>query len=128
MAIDIGTPLFVLLENPLLKPLLVLVEWEVPVFGLLLGEWVAVDGVVWVNEFVRRKGCSALLALVAIGACCVATWAFAADVAVGEKLLSFRVVELLGSLLDELAVVVEMAEEIRCQLVVDLARPQRVAP
>ena len=52
MAIDIRTPFFMLLENPLFEPLLVLVEWEVPVFGLLLGERVAVDGVVWVDEFV----------------------------------------------------------------------------
>ena len=114
MAIDIRTPLFVVLENPLFEPLLVLVEREVPMFGLLLGEWVAVDGVVWVNEFVRRQSGTTLLALVTIGTCCVTTWTFATDIAVGEELLRFRVVELLGSLLDELAVVIEMAEEIRC--------------
>ena len=52
MTIDIRTPFFVFLENPLLEPLLVLIKWEVPVLCLLLGEWVAVDGVVWVDEFV----------------------------------------------------------------------------
>ena len=114
MTIDIRTPLFVLLENPLFEPLLVLVKGEVPVFGLLLGEWVAVDGVVWVDEFVRRKGGTTLLALVAVGTRSMATWALATDIAVGEELLRFRVVELLRSLLDELTVVIEMAEEIRC--------------
>ena len=121
MAIDIRTPLFVLLEDPLFEPLLVLVEREVPVFGLLLGEWVAIDGVVWVDEFVWRKGGTTLLALVAIGTRSVAAWTFATDIAVGEELLSLWVIELLGGLLNKLAVVVEMAEEVRCQLVVDLA-------
>jgi hypothetical protein len=96
------------------------------VFGLLLGEWVAVDGVVWVDEFVRRKGCSALLTLVAISTSSVTAWALTADIAVGEELLRFWVVELLGGLLNKLAVVVEMAEKIRCQLVVDLAGGTRI--
>ena len=95
-------------------------------FGLLLGEWVAVDGVVWVDEFVRRKGSTALLALVAVSTSCVAAWTFATDIAVGEELLRFWVVELLGGLLNKLAVVVEMAEKIRCQLVVDLAGGTRI--
>ena len=84
-----------LLENPLLQPLLVLIQWEVPVFGLFLGESVAVDGVVWIDEFVRRKGSATLLTLVAVGTRCVATWALAADITVREKLLRLRVVELL---------------------------------
>ena len=88
MTIDIRTPFFVILENPLLKPLLVLVKREVPVFGLLLGEWVTIDRVVWVDEFVRREGCSTLLALVAIGTRCQAARTLAADITVGEKLFS----------------------------------------
>ena len=80
--------------------------------GLLLGEWVAVDGVVWVDEFVRRQSGTTLLALVAVSTRCVAAWTFATDIAVGEKLLSLWVVELLRSLLNELAVVIEFAEEI----------------
>ena len=112
MTIDIGTPLFVLLENPLFEPLLVLVEGEVPVFGLLLGEWVAVDGVVWVDEFVRREGCSALLALVAISTCCMAPWAFATDVAVGEELLGLWIIELLGSLFYKFTIIIEVTEKV----------------
>ena len=64
-------------------------------FGLFLGEGVAVDGVVWIDELVRRKGSTTLLTLVTIGTCCVATWALAADITVSEKLLRLRVVELL---------------------------------
>ena len=112
MTIDIRTPLFVLLQNPLLKPLLVLVEWAVPVLCLLLGKRIAVDGVVWVDKFVWRKGRTALLALVSICASSVATRAFATDIAVSEELLCFWIIELLGCLLDELAVIVEMAEEV----------------
>ena len=89
--------------------------------GLFLGECVTVDGIVWVDKLVRREGSTTLLTLVAIGTSCVATWALAADITVGEKLLSFRVVELLLCLLYELAIVVQMAEEIRCKLVVSLA-------
>ena len=72
-----------------------MVEGEVPVFGFLLGEWIAIDGVVWIDEFVWRERSTALLALVAISTSSVATRAFAADITVGEKLLRLRVVELL---------------------------------
>ena len=76
-----------ILEDPLLEPLLVLIEWEVPVLGLLLGQRVTVDGIVWLDEFVWREGSTALLALVAVGASSVATRTLAADIAVGEELL-----------------------------------------
>ena len=79
-------------------------------FGFLLSERVAVDGVVGVDEFVRRERCAAFLALVAVGAEAVATRAFTADVAVGEELVGLGVVELFGCLFDELAVVVEATE------------------
>ena len=90
-------------------------------FGLLLGEWIAIDSVVWIDEFIGRKRGTTFLTLVTISTCSMTTRTLTTDVAVGEELLSLWVIELLGSLLDELAVVVEMAEEIRCQLVVDLA-------
>ena len=40
------------------------------------------------------------------------------DIAVGKELVSLRVVILLRLLLDELSVVIELAEEITCKLVV----------
>ena len=49
MAIDIRTPLLVVVEDPLAKPLLMLVKREIPVLGALLDERVAVDGIVWVD-------------------------------------------------------------------------------
>ena len=95
-------------------------------FGLLLGEWIAIDSVVWIDEFVWRKRSTALLALVAICTCGVAAWALATDIAVSKELLCLRIVKLLGCLLDKLAIVIEMAEEIRSQLVVSLARGTRI--
>ena len=53
LTIDIWSPFLVSFENPLLEPRLILVEWQVPVLGLALHEWVACDGIVWVDEFVR---------------------------------------------------------------------------
>ena len=103
-----------------------MVEGEVPVFGLLLGKWIAIDGVVWIDEFVWRERSTALLALVAISTSSVATRTFAANVTVGEKLLCLWIIELLGCLLDKLAIVIEVTEEVRSQLVMGLARGTRL--
>ena len=56
----------------------------------------------------------------------MAARALAADVAVSEELLGLRIIELLGCLLDKLAIVIEMTEEIRSQLMVGLARGTRI--
>ena len=45
-----------------------MVERQIPVFGSFLGERVSGLGVVRIDEFVRRKGSAAFLALVSIGA------------------------------------------------------------
>lgn len=50
--------------------------------------------------------CAACLALVAVGFGVVAMRTFAGDIAVGEELAGFRVVELHRFFLDELAVLV----------------------
>ena len=96
------------------------VEGQVPVLGLFLDEWIAIDGIVGVDEFFGRKGGATLLALVSIGAQTVATRTFATDIAVGQELMGFLVVELFGSLLDEFSFVVKLTEEIGSKLVMNL--------
>jgi hypothetical protein len=78
------------------------------------------------DEVVRRGRTTALLALVAISPSSMAARALAADSTVGEELLRLWIVELLGGLLDKLAIVIEMAEEVGSQLVVGLARGTRI--
>ena len=103
-----------LLQDPLLQPLLVLVKREVPVLGLLLGQRIAVDSVVWIDEFIWREGSTTLLALVTISTRSMAAWTLTTDIAVREKLLCLWIVELLRGLLDKLAIIIEMTEEVRC--------------
>ena len=107
-----------LVQNPLLQPWLVLVQRKIPVLGRLLHQWVAGVGVVRVDQLFGRKGGTALLALVAVSVQIVAARAFATDVAVGEELTFLFVVELLALHLHELAVVVQLAEEICGKLMV----------
>ena len=90
--------------------------------GLLLGQWVAVDSIVWIDKLIGRKSSTTLLALVAVGTRSMTTRTLATDITVGEELLGLRVVELFGCLLYEFALIIQLAEEIRSQLMVRLAR------
>ena len=65
-----------------------------------------------IDEFHRAQVRSALLALVAIGVLVMAVGALPDDIAVGEELAGFLVVELFGFLFHQLSVVVELAEEV----------------
>ena len=107
------------LQNPLLQPLLVLVEWKIPVRGLVLHQRITVDGIDRVDELIGRERAAALLTLVAVCVGIVAVWALALDIAVGEELVGLLIVVLLALYLHELAVVVELAEEVGRQFVVD---------
>ena len=102
------------------------IEGQIPVFGHFLDEWIAVDSVVGIDEFFGRERCTALLTLITVCAKTVAAWALAANVAIGEELVSLFVVELFGSLFDELALVIEFAEEIGCKLMMDFRRGTRI--
>ena len=102
-------------QYPLLQPRLIVVERQIPVLRLLHHGLGAADGGVRVDEFHGAEVAAALLALVAIGVEVVAVWAFAHDIAVGQKLAGLFVIILLGLLLHELAVVVELAEEVAGQ-------------
>ena len=79
-------------------------------------------GIVGIDEFLRAERGTALLALVAIGIRCVASRTLAAYVTVRKEMAGLLVIELLANLLHELALVIEFAEEVACELVVSGAR------
>ena len=118
----VAAPFCVVLRDPRLEPLLVLVERQIPVLRLFHHRHRAAHGALGVDEFLGRKSRAAFLALVAVGALCVAVGAFACDVAVGEEGLCLLVVVLLAFLLHKLALVVELAEEVGGRLAVRFAR------
>ena len=122
LAVDVGTPLLVVLQYPLAQPRLVLVQGQIPVRGLLHHGLTAADGALGVNQLRGAERRAALLALVAISALSVATGTFARDVAVGQESLGLLVIVLHRGLLDELALVIELAEEVRCRVMVHLRR------
>ena len=110
------------LENPLLEPALILVEGQEPVGGILEDEgMVAVLGV-RVDQFGGIQiAATAVLTLIALGSGMMAIGALALDVAVGKELAVLLVIELLGRLLDEFALIVEFAEKLGGKLVMRLA-------
>ena len=109
------------LKNPLLEPVLIFVERQIPVFGSLLHESVArIVLVCRIDKLLWRESCTALLALVAIGTLGTAARTCAHDIAVGEELASNLVAELLLGLLHKLVLVVECAEEVGCEFMVNL--------
>ena len=121
LAIDVGAPLFVLLQDPLLQPLLILVQGQVPVLCLLHHRRGAADGALRINEFRGREVTTALLTLVTIGALIVAVGALARYITVGQELLSLFVIQLCGGLFCQLALVIELAEPFGSKLMVGLA-------
>ena len=104
------------LEYPLFEPLLIVVERQIPVCGGLLHQRIACELVLGIDEFVGRECASALFALVAISALCMAARTFAFNIAVGKEFVSLFVVILLALELGKLVVVVEFAEKVACQL------------
>ena len=83
-------------------------------------------GAVRLHQFVGRKRRTALLALVAIGAFVAALGARADDIAVGKERLRLLVVILHRGPFDELALVVELAEEGRSSLGMRRGRGARI--
>ena len=115
LAVNVGAPFLVALEDPLLQPALVLIQGQEPVGGVAQHELCATLLGAWVDELRGVEVASALLALVAVGLV-VAVGTFADDVAVGLEGAGGLVVELFCGALDELAVVVELAEEVAGEL------------
>ena len=120
LAVDVGTPLLVVLQYPLAQPWLVLVQRQIPVRRLLHHGFASADGTLRINQLCGAERRAALLALVAISTLSVATGTFARDVAVGQESLCLLVIILHRGLLDKLALVIELAEEVRCCVMVHL--------
>ena len=106
-------------EDPFLEPALVVVKRQKPVLGIFehqLGPALCRTGI---YEFGGVEvTATAVLTLVALSGGMMTVRALTDDIAVGEELPCFLVVELLRGLLDEFTVVVELAEEIACELMV----------
>ena len=81
-------------------------------FGLAQDGHRTRHGAVGIDQLLGREGGTALLALVAIGAVVAALGTRTDDITVGEERSGLLVVILHGRFLDELALVVELAEEI----------------
>ncbi len=113
LAVHIGAPFLVPVENPALKLGLPAVEREIPVECLAQNGDVAGFGAARVYQFGGAERRAAFLALVAIGARSVAHGAFAHHVAVGHEAAGAFVVELHGRFLHESAFVIDVAEKLR---------------
>ncbi len=120
LTVNIGLPLLVLLENPLAEPRLILIQWQIPVFGLHLLRLASAQCGFRVYQLLRAQCRAAFLALVAISIRIAAFRASSCYITVCKKDFCLRVEELLGLLCDELTVIIQFAEEIRRILVVDL--------
>ena len=126
LSVDVRAPLLVVLQNPLLEPLLVLVERQIPVSGGFLHQRIAGEHILWVDKFFGSERAAALLALVAVSALSMASRTFSYDVTVGDKRFCLLVVVLLAFLLHKLAILVEFFEEIACHLAMSCRSGARV--
>ncbi len=113
LAVDVGLPFLVAVENPVPQTLLPAVEGQIPVVGLAQHGRVAGLGAARVDKLGGAERRAALLALVAVGARSVAYGALADDVAVGDEAAGSLVVELHRGLLYESALRVYAREEFR---------------
>ncbi len=115
-----------IIKNPVLEPSLVLVERQIPVFGLFLRQRIAGLGIIGIDQFVRGERSAAFLALVAVRAQRMAARTFAADITIGKEMSGLGVVELLGSLFHKLACVIHRAEIVCRKLMMDRRGGTRV--
>ena len=116
LAVDIGPPFLVTLQYPFTQPLLIVLQGKVPVGGLLLYGSGSAELALGVQQLLRAQGAAAFLTLVAVGPFGPALGACADYVTVGKEGPGLRVVVLLGLADNELAFIVELAEEVRSRL------------
>ena len=126
LAVYIRAPFLMTFQNPLLQPILIFVQRQIPVLGLLQHRLRTADGTLRIDELGGRKVASAFLTLVAVGTFVVAMGTFAGDIAVGQELLGLLVVILHGSLFHQLPFIVELAEEVAGKLMVRFRSGTRV--
>ena len=100
-------------EYPLLQPLLILAQWQIPVLRCSLHQSVTrVILVGWVDELVRRERGTTLLTLVAVSVEVMTARTLAHYVAVGEELARHLVTILLLCYLLQFALVIKGTEEV----------------
>ena len=102
-----------LLEYPFFQPRFILIQRKIPVLRLLLDQGTAAKCGVGIDQFVRRQGTAAFLALVSVGFLIAAFRACPYDIAVGEESLCFLVVILFAFLFYEFAFIIQFPEEFR---------------
>ena len=112
LAIDIGLPLLVLLQNPLAEPRLVLVQRQIPMLGLHLLRLASAQCRLRIDKFLRAEGTSALLALVTISVRIAALRTSTCNITVCKESLGLGVEILLSLLGDELVIVIKLTEEL----------------
>ena len=120
LTINIGLPFLMLLENPLAKPRLILIQRQIPVLGLHLLRFAATQCGFRVNQFLRTQSRAAFLALVTISIRISTLRASSCYITICKKYFCLGIEELLSFLRDELPVIIQFAEEIRRILVVNL--------
>ena len=120
LSVNIASPLLVSLEDPLRKPLFILIQRQIPMLCLLLHKLATTESRLRIYEFVRAECSTALLALVAICTLCTAAWAGTGNVTVCKEGLGLLIIVLLAHLLDELSLIVKLAEIISRILVMGL--------
>ena len=119
LAIDIAAPLLVTLQYPLLQPVLILVQRQIPVLCGAFHESVTrVILVGGVYQLIRRERSTALLALITVSALGMTARTFAHDVAVRKEFASHLITVLLLRYLLQFVLVIERTEEISGKLMV----------
>ena len=88
--------------------------------GLLLHELAAAESRLRVDKFIRTECSTTFLALVTIGSVSTAAWTCTCNVTVCKEGLGLLIIVLLAHLLNELALLIKLAEESRSILVMSL--------
>ena len=124
LSVHVAPPLLVAVEYPFAQPGLVVLERQIPVGRLLLYRLGAAELALGVDEFLGAERASALLALVAVGSLRAAPGTGPDYVAVGKEGPGLGIVVLLALARDELALVIQLPEELGGVLLVHLgSRP-----
>src|SRR5665647_1839830 len=78
-----------------------LVERQIPMFGLAHNRNISTDGRFWVNQISSIQRSSARFALITIGIFVATMWTFSCNITVGKELLSSFIVILFIGFLNE---------------------------
>jgi len=112
LAVDVGFPLLVILEDPLFEEGFIDIKRQIPVLGLFENGGAAADHRFGIDQVGGVERGAAGFTLVAIGAFVVAMRAGPHDVTVGQELSGFVIVVLFGGLLQKQTLVVQGFEKV----------------